>query len=285
MGITGIRPGRVLSISAVSNPRIKGMKALWQKKYRDNENVFLVEGAKLVRDALELGWNVKTIAHTARDDKPSEGTAQLAAMARSKGADVLEVPHKVLASITRRDNPQSVVATMEQRWGDPPKGKMDRSCVWIGLDRVRDPGNLGTIIRTADACGVSGIFLIADTTDPYSFEASRASMGSIFNMPLVRMDEASFMTWRTSHWQGMVCGTHLDGTQDYRLPDYGAKPVLLLMGNEQQGLSKTLTKACDTLVKIPMSGSADSLNLAISTGVMLFEMGKHLPPINKEPLS
>ena len=144
------------------------------------------------------------------------------------------------------------------------------------LDRVRDPGNLGTIIRTSDCAGVEGIILVGDTTDPFSLEASRASMGSIFNVPLVRMTEPEFIEWRKT-WDGLVVGTHLQGATDFRSVDFRSRPVLLMMGNEQQGLPDTLAAECDELVLIPMAGSADSLNLAVATGIMLFHMGKRLP--------
>ncbi|MEL7428516.1 MAG: RNA methyltransferase, partial [Pseudomonadota bacterium] len=156
----------------------------------------------------------------------------------------------------------------------------DNKTVWIGLDRVRDPGNLGTIIRTADACGADGIILIGDTTDPFSLEATRATMGSIFNVPLARMTQEAFLAWQKA-WPGLTVGTHLEGATDFRLIDYHASPVFLLMGNEQQGLTPQLALACDQLALIPMHGRADSLNLAIATGVFLFQMGKRLPPVDK----
>ncbi|MEM8652351.1 MAG: RNA methyltransferase, partial [Pseudomonadota bacterium] len=148
----------------------------------------------------------------------------------------------------------------------------------IALDRVRDPGNLGTIIRTADSAGADGIVLVGETTDPFSMEATRASMGSIFNVPLTKMQVDEFLAWQKS-WSGLTVGTHLEGASDFRTIDYKSQPVLLLMGNEQQGLPQELASVCDQLALIPMHGAADSLNLAIATGVMLFHMGKKLPPI------
>ena len=271
------RPGRIFEITAVSNPRIKSIKALAQKKNRDQDGTFLVEGMKLVRDAFENGWEIDTLIYAATTNDNVQVT-ELAAKLRVAGADILEVNEKVLSSITRRDNPQMVVGVMRQSWKRAPSNVKDKSCVWIALDRVRDPGNLGTIIRTADSAGAEGIILVGETTDPFSLEATRASMGSIFNVPLVRMDEEEFLKWRIS-WEGMVVGTHLEGATDFRTIDYLSQPVLLLMGNEQQGLPDDLVSTCDKLALIPMHGAADSLNLAIATGVMLFHMGKKLPPV------
>ncbi len=271
------RPGRIFEITAVSNPRIKSIKALSQKKNRDQEGTFLVEGMKLVRDAFENGWEIETLIYAATTNDNVQVT-ELAAKLRVAGADILEVNEKVLSSITRRDNPQMVVGVMRQRWQSAPQKITHAESVWIALDRVRDPGNLGTIIRTADAAGVEGIILVGETTDPFSLEATRASMGSIFNVPLDRMEVDEFLKWRIS-WEGIVVGTHLEGATDFRTIDYKGQPVLLLMGNEQQGLPEELAATCDKLALIPMHGAADSLNLAIATGVMLFHMGKKLPSL------
>lgn len=271
------RPGRIIEITAVSNPRIKSIKALAQKKHRDQDGMFLVEGLKLVRDAYDNGWEIDTLIYAATTNDNVQ-VKELAAKLRVAGADILQVNKKVLSSITRRDNPQMVVGVMRQNWKRAPSNIKDNSTVWIALDRVRDPGNLGTIIRTADSAGAEGIILVGETTDPFSLEATRASMGSIFNVPLVRMGEEEFLKWRIS-WDGMVVGTHLEGATDFRTIEYQSQPVLLLMGNEQQGLPDDLAATCDKLALIPMHGAADSLNLAIATGVMLFHMGKKLPAV------
>ena len=279
------RPGKVQQITAVSNPRIKSIRALAMKKNRDETGTFFVEGMKLVRDALENDWVIRTLVYASSPAGNNGEVEGLAAKIRAMGGDVLEVNEKVLSSITRKDNPQMVVGVMEQNWCQPPDPSKirDPKTVWLALDRIRDPGNLGTIIRTADCAGVDGIILVGDTTDPFSVEATRATMGSIFNVPLVRMDEKMFVEWRSS-WPGLVAGTHLDGATDYRSIDFKSRPVLLLMGNEQQGLPDSLAAICDELVLIPMAGSADSLNLAIATGVMLFHMGKNMPDLVRGPV-
>jgi len=275
------RSGRVYEISAAANPRIKSVRGLALKKNRDETGTFLVEGQKLVRDAFERGWQIETLIYNAATQDTNSGISELAAKSCASGSDVLKVPEKLLTSITRKDNPQNVIAVVRQYWAGAPDQVSEPDSVWLALDRIRDPGNLGTIIRTADAAGVDGIMLVGETTDPYSFEASRASMGSIFNVPLVRMTEQAFLDWRPT-WPGLVVGTHLAGATDFRTIDYVSIPILLLMGNEQQGLPENLASCCDRLTLIPMAGAADSLNLAIATGVMLFHMGKKLPPVISE---
>ena len=163
-----------------------------------------------------------------------------------------------------------VLGAFEQRWLDRQDITPDPDRCWIALDRVRDPGNLGTIMRTADATGAQGIILIGDCTDPYSVEAVRASMGAVFNVSLASMTEAEFLDFATD-WPGRITGTALPASMDYRVADYDG-PMLLLMGNEQAGLPETLQAACDQLIRMPMMGRSDSLNLAVATGVALYEI-------------
>lgn len=268
------QPGKVKEITALTNPVIKQIRGLALKKNRDGEQLFLAEGLKLVTDALEGNWHIEFVLYAKR--AASENAVQaVAAQARARGALIIETSEKVLGAVSRRDNPQTVVGVVRQRWRDASEIRPHGEEFWIALDRVRDPGNLGTILRTADCVGAKGALLIGNCTDPWAVEAVRASMGSIFHVELVRLDEKAFIAWR-GEWPGIVVGTHLKGAIDYREPEFAGRPLLLLMGNEQQGLSEELARTCDTLCRIPMAGQADSLNLAVSTGVMAFEMRRHL---------
>lgn len=268
------RVGQVKEVTSLANPIIKDIKALSQKKSRDESRTFLAEGLKLVIDALDRGWTIRTLVY-AKAGKGKPLVEKVAARTVAAGGLVLEVSEKVMSSITRRDNPQMVAAVFEQRWTPlkdiQPKG----SETWIALDRVRDPGNLGTIIRTADAAGASGVILVGDCTDPFSMETVRATMGSMFALPLVKTTPADFLKWKKSVDARLVA-THLAGAVDYRTIDYKSKPVILMMGNEQSGLPDDLAEAADKLARIPQVGMADSLNLAVATGVMLFEVRRHL---------
>ncbi len=268
------RVGQVKEVTSLANPIIKDIKALSQKKSRDESRTFLAEGLKLVIDALDRGWTIRTLVY-AKAGKGKPLVEKVAARTVAAGGLVLEVSEKVMSSITRRDNPQMVAAVFEQRWTPlkdiQPKG----SETWIALDRVRDPGNLGTIIRTADAAGASGVILVGDCTDPFSMETVRATMGSMFALPLVKTTPADFLKWKKSVDARLVA-THLAGAVDYRTIDYKSKPVILMMGNEQSGLPDELATAADKLARIPQVGMADSLNLAVATGVMLFEVRRHL---------
>jgi TrmH family RNA methyltransferase len=268
------RVGQVKEVTSLTNPVIKDIKALSQKKERDETRSFLAEGLKLVIDALELGWTIKTLVY-AKAAKGKPQVEQVALKTVATGGLVLEVSEKVLSAITRRDNPQMVVGVFEQRYTSLRDVRPALGETYVALDRVRDPGNLGTIIRTADAAGASGVILIGETTDPFSLETVRATMGSVFAMPVIRATVADFIKWQKAAGVQVVA-THLAGAVDYRTIDYRKKPVVVLMGNEQAGLPDELAKEATALARIPQQGRADSLNLAIATGIMLFEARRHL---------
>ncbi|RWX76816.1 RNA methyltransferase [Neorhizobium lilium] len=268
------RVGQVKEITSLSNPIIKDIKALTNKKDREESGTFMAEGLKLVIDALQLGWVIRTLIY-AKAAKSKPLVEQVAARTVAHGGLVLEVSEKVLSSVTRRDNPQMVVGVFEQRWRKLDDLRPEKSATIVALDRVRDPGNLGTIIRTADAAGASAVLLIGDCTDPFSLETVRATMGSVFAVPVVKASVEEFLAWQ-KHAGAQVVATHLAGAVDYRTVDYRNKPTVLLMGNEQSGLPENLAKAADRTVRIPQQGRADSLNLAVATAVMLFEARRHL---------
>jgi TrmH family RNA methyltransferase len=266
--VTSERPraGIFRKVTSLANPLVKDIRALHLKKHRDETRLFIAEGQKLVRDAVDGGWPIDTLAYSAAlAQEPSVGA--LAAATKASGGTVLEVSAPVLEKITRRDNPQNVVGVFRQRFA--PESAVGREGIWIALDRVRDPGNLGTIVRTVDAAGLAGVALVGGTCDPFAPEAVRATMGSIFHVPLARLTESTLISHAERHGARLI-GTHLAGSLDYREADYGP-PLILLMGNEQQGLTDSLAAACDQLVRIPMRGKADSLNLAVSTGLMIYE--------------
>ncbi len=268
------RVGQVKEVTSLSNPIIKDIRALSQKKNRDESGTFLAEGLKLVIDAFEQGWNIRTLIY-AKAARGKQIVEEVAAKTVARGGLVLEVSEKVLTAITRRDNPQSVIAVFEQKLTPLSAIRPAEGETWVALDRVRDPGNLGTIIRTADAAGASGIILIGETVDPFSMEAVRATMGSVFSVPLAKTGVADFLAWKGKAGASVI-GTHLKGSVDYRTIDYKQKPTVILMGNEQAGLPDELAEGCDRLARIPQAGRADSLNLAVATGVMLFEARRHL---------
>jgi TrmH family RNA methyltransferase len=167
-----------------------------------------------------------------------------------------------------KGNPQMLLAAYRQP--DAALERIDRAKapLWIVAQALRDPGNLGTILRTGDAAGAGGLILIDDSADPFSVEAVRASMGAVFTQDIATARWEEFLPWLRSG-KGQLVGTSLKADQDYLEADYAA-PCFLLIGNEQQGLPAAYEAECDLLVKIPMAGRADSLNAAMAAAVMAF---------------
>lgn len=258
------------AITSLQNDRVKAIRALEMRKERRETGLFVAEGVSILVTAREQGFAPRTLVY--REGSAASGVQRgLVSSALAAGAEVLEVTDAILAKLAAKDNPQSMLGVFEQRWADPPvAARLGTDAAWVALEEVRDPGNLGTIIRTAHATGAGGVILVGNCCDPYSRECVRATMGSIFAVPLVRMTREDFLAWRKS-WTGDVVGTHLSGTEDFRRARYRG-PVLLLMGSEGPGLSDTMASACSRLVKIPMAAGIDSLNLAVATALTLYQV-------------
>lgn len=255
------------TVTSLTNPTVKAVRALHLRKARDETGLFVAEGLKIVTEAVELGHAPKILMYGA-EAQGHPLLRQALAATIAAGGEVIEVTTEILAKVSRRDNPQAVVGVFAQAFRALAELRPTTASCWVALHRVRDPGNLGTIVRTADAAGCGAVILVGECCDPFSVEAVRATMGSIFAVPIVAATEAEFADWRAD-WPGSVVGALLSATVDYRRADY-TKPALLLMGNEQQGLPPEMAGLCDVNVKIPMRGRADSLNLAVATGVMIY---------------
>jgi TrmH family RNA methyltransferase len=251
------------AITSLTNPTVKAARGLHARKERDESGLFLAEGLKIVTEAVELGRAPRMLLYSA-----SAADHPLLRRAAAVARESVEVTPAILAKISRRDNPQTVLGVFEQAYTPLPDLDPAAARCWVALQAVRDPGNLGTIVRTADAAGCGGVILVGDCCDPYSVEAVRATMGSIFSVKIARCDVDAFIAWRKA-WPGEVVGTLLTASRDFRDATY-RDPTLILMGNEQAGLPPELEAVCDSTVKIPMRGRADSLNLAVATGVMIY---------------
>jgi TrmH family RNA methyltransferase len=261
-------PGVVKRVTSLANPIVKDIRGLALGKNRKASGQFVVEGLKLVADGVEAGWQLATLVYSdAAADQPL--LARLAARCRAGGGTVISVNHAVLAKISRRENPQTVLGVFPQRLAKAAALRPEADDLWVALEQVRDPGNFGTIVRTADAVGAAGVILIGDTVDPFSLEAVRATMGSLFHVTIAKLSAAEFETFARA-FPGAVIGTHLTARDDYRKVPY-PRPTLIVMGAEQAGLSPPIAATCQRLVRIPMAGRADSLNLAVATGIILYE--------------
>jgi len=258
------------TITSLQNERVKAIRALELRKVRKQTKLFVAEGASILITAREHGFVPETLVFQAGTAE-SGITRGLVDWALREGVECLEATEAVLGKLASKDNPQNMLAVFRQRWAPPPDtSKVAVADLWLALEEVRDPGNLGTIIRTVDAVGASGVILIGNCCDPYARECVRATMGSVFAVPLVKMTREAFLSWRAG-WKGDVIGTHLDGLEDFRKVQPSG-PALLVMGSEGPGLSDALAKMCTQVVKIPMAGQLDSLNLAVATGLVLYQM-------------
>ncbi len=257
------------AITSLSNPLIKRLRGLERKKERAETGLFLAEGARIVSEGLARGWQAETVV-IAADMAERPQIAALGEAARKTGARVVLAPERLMTKITQKDNAQSVVAAFHQRVLTLEALPSAASpALYVALYEVRDPGNLGTILRTADCAGASGVILLGTCCDPYSFEAVRASMGSLFNMPFAEADFDGFNRWRKAAGHSLTAAS-VNGTVRHDGADFTGGSIIL-MGNEQAGLPEWAEAACDTLALIPMRGGADSLNLAQAAAIMIYE--------------
>jgi RNA methyltransferase, TrmH family len=257
------------TVTSLQNATVKFIRSLEMRKARRESGLFVAEGTSILVTAREGGGVPATLVFL--EGSAREGiTRGLVEWAAGAGAQCLEVSEPVLMKLATKDNPQTMLGVFRQCWAEPPGADiLAPESVWLALEEVRDPGNLGTIIRTVDAVGAGGVILVGTCCDPYSRECVRATMGSIFSVPLVRLSRDAFSEW-AREWPGDIVGTQLEAADDFRKVDY-RRPVLLLMGSEGPGLSGDVSALATKLVKIPMAGKLDSLNLAVATALALYE--------------
>jgi TrmH family RNA methyltransferase len=254
-------------VTAFSNSTVKLLRSLRDKKARRAEGLFLAEGLRILTEARDSGRLPEIVAFSAEGAKHSLA-AEIIAATEAAGGDAVETTADILAKMSGKDNPQMLLGAYRQPETSLEGIDRGKAPLWIVAQALRDPGNIGTILRTGDAVGAGGLILIDDCADPYSVEAVRASMGAIFTQAVAAVRGPEFVSWLRSG-EGHRAATSLKATHDYLEADY-RKPCFLLIGNEQQGLPSDYEAECDLLVKIPMAGGADSLNAAMAAAVMAF---------------
>ncbi len=257
------------SITAFSNPTVKRARSLRDKRHRREEGRFLAEGLRILTEAREAGFLPETLFY-ALDSVHHPLVATLAQATEAAGGEVIETSTDILSKLSGKDNPGAVVGVFAEFATGLAAIDRSRADLWLAAERLRDPGNLGTILRTADAVGAGGLILIDECVDPFSVEAVRASMGALFTVPIARASWAEFLPWLRAG-PGQLVALSLDTDLDYQQPRYEA-PTFLLTGNEAQGLPAAYAAECDLRVKMPMRGKADSLNAAVATAVMAYEV-------------
>ncbi len=253
-------------ITSLSNPLVKQTRALRHKKARLESGLFLVEGIHHVGEVVEAGWVVESLVY-APDLLKSEFAADLIARLGDKPQPVSA---EVMESLTDKENPQGIIAVVRQKRADF-SASLDFETA-VALVSPQDPGNVGTILRTMDGVGAETLFLLDGGVDLYHPTVIRSSMGAVFWKPVIPASFDEFVSWAHEGRYQLV-GTSARAEVDYRtlVPN---KPWVLLLGNEQKGLSPEQVKSCDVTVSLPMRGRISSLNLAVAAGVLLYELNR-----------
>ncbi len=256
-------------ITGFSNPLLKEIRSLREKKYRKRAGKFLAEGLRIMTEAREAGF-LPEMLFRVKDREVHALEIALETEVLAAGGDVIETSAEIMSKLSGKDNTQAVVGVYRDHGAQ--LSDIDRSAapIWLVAQAMRDPGNLGTMLRTGDAVGAGGLILIDECTDPFSVEAVRASMGAVFTQKIVQCRWAEFVEW-LHKGEGQLVGTSLQTETDYQSAIYST-PCFILTGNEAQGLPEEYEAECDMLVKMPMRGKADSLNAAVATAVMAYEV-------------
>jgi TrmH family RNA methyltransferase len=255
-------------ITSRANERAKAIRALRDKKARDATGTFFAEGRRLVDAALTTGAAIELAV--VAPDRLEGRDLDLAVGLEDAGVPILEVTGEVFDSLGYREEGQSLGIVVKQRWEVLDASTGAKRC-WVALHDIQHPGNLGTIIRDNDAIGGDGVILSGASTDPYHPIAVRGSLGAIFSQRIVRVSQEDLATW-ARRGECTVIGTSPDGTVDFREADYATKPVLLISGSERVGISEAQIALCDAVVRIPMAGMVESLNLSVATALVQFEV-------------
>lgn len=255
-------------ITSISNPRVKEIRKLRERKEQKRTGLFYMEGTRIVGEAFEKSAEIETLV-VCPELLKTDYSEELWQKAQKRGLDILEVSRPVFESLAVKENPQGLAAVAKARFYSLEDLDISHGII-VALTEIADPGNLGTIIRTADAVDAQGVILIGDCTSPYDIGSIRGTMGAIFSTKIVRTTLDEFLKWKYRTGLQLV-GTSDKSATDYVDIDY-KNPVILLMGSERAGMSPKEFEACDEIAAIPMMRSSDSLNLAVATGIMLYQI-------------
>jgi RNA methyltransferase, TrmH family len=257
-------------ITSPSNPSVKRIRKLRSRKQRESEGVFFVEGIQTVWQAVRNGADIETIV-IAPDLLKSDRASRMVATQEEKGTRVLRVGPEAFGSIADRENPSGLGAIVRAVAPTLDRLVSDQGSLFVALDRPQKPGNVGSIIRAVDGAGGSGVIVIGDSTDAYHPTAVKASMGTLFNVPVCSAGAAEeVIAWAAERG---LCTITTSAHATTVLWDVAYElPALLLFGSEGSGLESEVLARGDLTVRIPMHGSATSLNLAVSAGILLYEV-------------
>ncbi|WP_027365530.1 TrmH family RNA methyltransferase [Desulfotruncus alcoholivorax] len=254
------------------NSRIKYVRRLYQKKFRDSEGKFIIEGVRFIEEAINANWTLETVFYESPVAGGDRGQQLLENLSKS-GAEIIAVEKSLFREIADTESPQGILAVAKKPTEldfKPVEWRKNEKDLLVMVDGVQDPGNLGTIIRSADAAGADCVFILKGTVDPYNPKTLRSTMGSIFHIPLVSVeDREDFLTSLHAGGWNLVVG---DPVASKLLCNADlTRNTVLVIGNEASGVSEDLQRDASDLVKIPMPGRAESLNAGVAAGIMLYE--------------
>ncbi|APC41725.1 TrmH family RNA methyltransferase [Clostridium estertheticum] len=251
-------------IQSKDNLLIKDIRKLKEKRYRVSSNMFLVEGFRFVEEALDSGFEVVHIFISARGEVKFENSSMKNKL--QVNTKVYGVSDSLFKNICDTDNPQGIIASVRNK---PVEIKYDNGFYMLA-DRIQDPGNMGTIIRTAHAAGALGVILTKGTVDIYNEKTLRATMGSIFKIPIIYDNDLSLVKKLKKSGFKLVTSS-LDTDKNFYDIDLKGK-IIISVGNEGNGISDEVYEICDLKIKIPMPGGAESLNVAVASSIMMYEV-------------
>ncbi|MBA1335788.1 MAG: rRNA methylase [Firmicutes bacterium] len=256
-------------ISSQSNPIIKKVKKLHSRAGRKKFKQYFIEGIRGVEQVLDNGAPVRE-ALFSRDVLEFAGGEDLIRRLEEKGIPVIEVSREVFDSIADTGSPQYIMAVLDIIQYEIESVISGENILVVIVDGIQDPGNLGTIIRTADAAGADGVILLKGTADLYNPKTVRSTMGSVFSTPIIHADDAASLI-ELLHRHGVaVVATGLEGSKYYFEVDYTGSTAVVI-GSEAHGVSDGIMERCDECVRIPMQGKAESLNAAVASAVVLYK--------------
>jgi TrmH family RNA methyltransferase len=257
-------------VTSKSNPRLKEVRALKQRKARAETGLFVVEGIRHVAEALEADAPVEYLV-ACPDLLTSPFATNLLNEQRTHGRTIITTTPPVFATLSERENPTGLLAVVRQQRRALDEFSPANLAWGVAVVAPQDPGNLGAIVRTVDAVGAGGVLLLDSGVDPYHPSAVRASLGSLFWVPIAAAAFTDFARWSQQHHYH-VYGSSARGTVDHTAVSAYQSPAILLLGSEREGLTPPQLVACEVVLRLPMRGRATSLNLAVAAGVLLYDM-------------
>ncbi len=258
----------MIQINSTKNPLIKQIKSLYRKKERRDKGLFIVEGIKIIEEIIDKGYPFRNIVYTDSLLKNSDGREMFSKIDNIK--NLIHVPENVFKEISDTESPQGILAVVNIEINKIDDLNINQTKILLYLDRVQDPGNMGTIIRTADAFDVDGIIISEGCVDPYNPKVARATMGSIFRVPLYFVDNGIFEIKKLKSKGINIYSSSLIASVDIDKVDF-KKNAVVVIGNESSGVSSEIYDLSDKLIKIPMLGDSESLNAGVAASIIMYE--------------